>query len=65
MAFATALAQTPEKRRGATTRPLAHYLSNSDTGHSAAVLRLQCLQRAGILGSRAELIAQLAWGCPS
>jgi len=62
MLIATARAPQPGNEKGRPARRPISVFSNSTTANSAAVLRLQCLERAGILGMRASLIAQLAWG---
>jgi len=60
---ATALAPQPDKRRGAptTARPLTEFINSNVNTDSATVLRLQRLRPFGLVGQRANLIAEMAW----
>ena len=64
MLTAAAGCVTPKTRKGrtATVRPLTNMLINSKAKDSTEALRLQRLRLVGIVGMRAELLAQLAWG---
>lgn len=63
MAFVTALAPQPDKRRGAPTkaRPFTEFLNGNINIDSATILRLQRLRPFGLVGQRANLIANIAW----
>lgn len=63
MAAASAWAPQPNKRKGrtATVQPLQNSHNISNTADSKAALRLQRLSVLGIIGTRAILIAGLAW----
>ncbi len=64
MQAASARAPQPNKRKGrtATVQPSLNSRSISNTGDSNLALRLQRLSALGIVGTRAHLIAGLAWG---
>ena len=62
--FTAAAASGREARKGrtATVRPSTNLLNSSTNGNSTEALRLQRLRLLGIIGQRAELLAELAWG---
>jgi len=43
-------------------RGTANYISSNTVADSTTALRLQRLRLLGIIGARAELLAELAWG---
>ena len=43
-------------------RGTANYLVSSNTADSTTALRLQRLRLLGIIGARAEMLTNLAWG---
>jgi len=50
------------RRSGKTERGTANYLVSSNTADSTTALRLQRLRLLGIIGARAEMLTNLAWG---
>jgi len=59
---AAASGRKTRKGRTATVRPSTKMLISSINDDSTEALRLQRLRLLGILGRRAELLAELAWG---
>lgn len=66
MLAASVRAPQPNKRKGrtATVQPLQNSCNISNTADSKVGLRLQRLSALGIVGTRADFIAGLAWGGP-
>ena len=64
MATATVGAPKPCKQKGRPVagRPLTNFINSNNIADSTEALRLQRLRLVGILGLRAKLIADLAWG---
>lgn len=62
--FNTAGSVTPKTRKGrtATVQPSTNLLNNGTNRNSTEALRVQRLRLFGVIGARAELLAQLAWG---
>ena len=50
------------RRSGKTERGTANYFNNSNNADSTTALRLQRLRLLGIIGVRAELLTNMAWG---
>lgn len=61
----TARAVAQDTRKGRTTpavRPLSKMLISSANDNNTEALRIQRLRLLGIIGHRASLVANLAWG---
>lgn len=54
--------EAPRKTRAGVERGTTNYVSNSSTADSITALRLQRLAAVGVIGTRANAIAALAWG---
>lgn len=62
MSAATARAPQPGNEKGRLAgRPLITLITNGNIEDTKDALRLQRLHRVGIVGSKANLIASLAW----
>jgi hypothetical protein len=63
MATAARASGPKTRKAGTATVPTpAIFFSSNDTSDTASAIRLQRLLPLGIIGFRADLIAQLAWG---
>jgi hypothetical protein len=64
MATATVRVSKPAKQKGRPVagRPLTNFINSNDNSSSTTDLRIQRLRLLGIIGARAQLLAEMAWG---
>ena len=61
MAAAGSVAPKTRKGRTATVRPSKNFINSNVNTDSATILRLQRLRTIGVVGQRADLVANLVW----